>query len=197
MISIGVFGGTFDPIHYGHTRAASSVQNVLGFDQLLFVVANDPWQKTGGRAITPAPLRLQMVRAGLSDSPGMTADDREIRRGGASYTIDTVNELLADNPGSRISLIVGADVAAGLDSWRDSDQLARLVDVVVVDRGDGVGATLAPHWRITTVTITPFVVSATDVRTRIARGQSVDGLVDPAVVKIIEANRLYDVTPND
>jgi nicotinate-nucleotide adenylyltransferase len=197
MISIGVFGGTFDPIHYGHTHAASSVQNALGFDQLLFVVANDPWQKTGGRAITPAPLRLQMVRAGLSDSPGMTADDREIRRGGASYTIDTVNELLADNPGSPISLIVGADVAAGLDSWRDSDQLARLVDVVVVDRGDGVGATLAPHWRITTVTITPFVVSATDVRTRIARGQSVDGLVDPAVVKIIEANRLYDVTPND
>ena len=111
---IGVFGGTFDPPHIGHLAVAVEVRHALALDRVLMVVANDPWQKRGARVLTPAADRLEMVRAAAQDLDGVEADDREIRRGGPSYTVDTVEELLGEQPGAELFVVVGADAAAGL-----------------------------------------------------------------------------------
>ena len=131
---IGVFGGTFDPPHIGHLAVAVEVRHALALDRVLMVVANDPWQKRGARVLTPAADRLEMVRAAVEDLDGIEADDREIRRGGPSYTVDTVEELLGEQPQAEVFVVVGADAAAGLRTWERADELAALVTVVVVRR---------------------------------------------------------------
>src|SRR5690242_4710235 len=89
---IGLFGGTFDPPHIGHLVTAIDVRAALGLEVVLMVVANEPWQKVGSRAISPASVRVDMVRAAVGDEPGIEVSDIEVRRGGPSYTVDTVEE---------------------------------------------------------------------------------------------------------
>lgn len=110
---VGVFGGTFDPIHIGHLVAAVNVRHALALDRVLLVVANEPWQKAGTRAITVAADRLAMVEAAVAGVAGREASALEIERGGPSYTADTVAEIEARNPGAELFVIVGTDVADG------------------------------------------------------------------------------------
>ena len=110
---IGLFGGTFDPPHMGHLAAALAAKEALGLDEVLFVVANDPWQKSGQRPITEARHRLAMTELLVEDADGIEASDAEILRGGESYMIDTVSDMR--QRGHEITLIVGADVADGLE----------------------------------------------------------------------------------
>src|SRR4051794_20612627 len=108
----GVLGGTFDPPHIGHLLAAVNVRHALDLDEVLLVVANDPWQKTGSRPITPAEDRLAMVRAAAEGLGGIVASDLELRRGGPSYMVDTLAELGEHDPDGERFLILGADAAA-------------------------------------------------------------------------------------
>ena len=110
---IGVFGGTFDPPHIGHLVAAVDAQQVLGLDVVLLVVAAVPWQKVGERAISPAGERVAMVRAAVADRPGLEVSELEIRRGGPSYTADTLAELRHAEPDADLFVILGRDAAAG------------------------------------------------------------------------------------
>ena len=135
---IGLFGGTFDPPHVGHLAAAVNARHDLDLDVVLLVVANIPWQKVGERTISPAHARLELVRLAVGDVEGLEVCDREIRRGGRSYTADTVDDLLAEAPSSReLFVIVGSDAAEGLPTWERVDEVRERAVIVVVDRPGG------------------------------------------------------------
>ncbi len=133
---IGILGGTFDPPHVGHEAAARAVLEQLALDRLLLVVANDPWQKSGEREIAPAEDRLALTEALAAQVVGAEASRIEIARGGPSYSVDTVEEMVAGSGGRplEIFLVVGADLLPELGTWHRAEDLQRLVTVVVVSR---------------------------------------------------------------
>jgi nicotinate-nucleotide adenylyltransferase len=187
---IGVFGGTFDPPHIGHLVAAVDAQQVLGLDVVLLVVANVPWQKVGARAISRADDRLAMVRAAVADRPGLEVSDVEIRRGGPSYTADTLADLRAADPDAELFVILGRDAAAGFGTWERHDEVARLARLVVVDR-PGPPVALDPTFGWTRVDIPELEISSTELRERVAGDRSIDYLTPPAVVACIAGRGLY------
>jgi nicotinate-nucleotide adenylyltransferase len=188
---IGVFGGTFDPIHVGHLVAAVNVRHALRLDRLLLVVANLPWQKTGSRPITPAEDRLAMVEAAVGDMPGLEASRIEIDRGGPSYTADTLEEVAAASPGSELYCVVGADAARDLASWEEAERIGQLATLVIVNR-PGVRVPRAPTgWRVEQVVVPALEVSSTDLRARVADGRPLDYLVPDAAVRCIRSRGLY------
>jgi len=187
---IGLFGGTFDPIHSGHIEVAESVRSALGLDRMLVVVANDPWQKQD-RPVSPAEDRFALVAAALADRPGLEASRTELDRGGPSYTIDTVRTVLTDEPGAEVVVVVGADVVASIDSWHDHEALRDLVTLAVVDRPGVMTAEPPPGWRSVRVACTPVDVSSTALRSALEAGEAVDGLVPDAVIRGIVERDLY------
>lgn len=190
-LRIGLFGGTFDPVHIGHLVAATWAREALGLDRLLMVVANVPWQKAGTRAVTPAEDRFSMVQAAVAGVPGLEACRTELDRGGPSYTIDTVRELMASTPSARPYVIVGADVAAELGSWREADELRPAVTLVVVDRG-GVGlGEDPPGWQVQRLRIPALDISSSQLRRRLAEGRPVDFLIPEPAIRCIRQLNLY------
>ncbi|HWW53350.1 MAG TPA: nicotinate-nucleotide adenylyltransferase [Acidimicrobiales bacterium] len=188
---IGVFGGTFDPIHVGHLVAAVNVRHTLALDRLLLVVANVPWQKAGSRSITPAEDRFAMVAAAVAGVPGLEASRIEIDRGGLSYTADTLAEVSSANPGANLYCVVGADAAPELATWERADEIARLATLVIVNRP---GASLPgelPGWKVVEVVVPALEVSSTDLRARAADGRPLDYLVPDAAVHTIRTRGLY------
>jgi nicotinate-nucleotide adenylyltransferase len=188
---IGVFGGTFDPIHAGHVEAAEAVHRTLDLDRTLLVVANEPWQKEGTRSVTPAEDRMAMVEAAVADRPGLEPSRLEIDRGGPSYTIDTVEELHRLSPGSELFLVVGADVVPDLPTWRNQAALQESVVLVVVDRPGATGEQPPPGWQAVSVPVPPFDVSSTELRALLEAGRPVDGLVPESVIRCIRGRNLY------
>ena len=186
---IGVFGGTFDPPHVGHLAIALEVRHVLDLDEVWFVVAGDPWQKSAERSITPASIRLAMVEAAVSEVGGVQVSSLEIDRDGPSYTADTLTDLAAAHPNDTFHLIIGSDAAAGLDTWHRPD-VAALARVVVVDRG---GRKVVDHRRMAIhVTDVPVLaVSSSDLRRRVAEGAPIRGLVAAGVADLIDSHGLY------
>jgi len=196
-VRIGILGGTFDPPHVGHVAAARAVLEQLGLDRLLLVVANDPWQKSGEREIAPAEDRFALTGLIAAEVPGAEASRLEIDRGGPSYSVDTVEEVLAAGAGSRpveVFLVVGADLLAELGSWHRSADLQRLVTLAVVSRPGGVGRPPAPPgWRVVWVDGPQVPVSSSEVRALLATGRSVEGLVPERVIRCIRSRGLYAV----
>ena len=188
---IGIFGGTFDPVHVGHLVAALEARQVLGLDRVLLVVANDPWQKSGRRSVTPAEDRFAVVASAVEGLSGLEASRVEIDRGGKSYTADTVHELAQANPGAELYLVVGADVAADLGTWRRVEELVDAVTLVVVERG-GVRHRPEPAgWRARHVAIPALEISSSDLRRRFREGHNVDFLVPEAAIRCIRRRGLY------
>lgn len=191
---IGLFGGTFDPPHIGHLVVAETVRDTLGLDEMRLVVANEPWQKSPDRSITDARVRFEMVQAALGDAPGLVASAAEIERGGPSYTIDTLDLLAAAEPDTDWLLIVGADAAAGLDTWHRATDLAAIAEIVVVSRSglDPRDEAVVPSgWRWSAVEIPTIGVSSTTIRTKFAAQRSIRFLTPDAVVAIIDRGVLY------
>ncbi|MGO8870538.1 MAG: nicotinate-nucleotide adenylyltransferase [Acidimicrobiales bacterium] len=188
---IGIFGGTFDPIHTAHLEVAEAVRKALGLDRMLLVVANQPWQKESARPVTPAEDRYAMVEAAAVGWPGLEPSRIEIDRGGPSYTIDTVRQLKHDEPGVELTLVVGSDVVSGLHTWRDEQILRDEVTLAVVGRPGAAPVAPPPGWRVVTVPLAPFDVSSTELRHRLETGQPVDGLLPEAVVRCIRQRDLY------
>jgi nicotinate-nucleotide adenylyltransferase len=188
---IGVFGGTFDPIHIGHLVAAVNVRHSLSLDRLLLVVANVPWQKEGSRAITAAEDRFAMVDAAVVGVPGLEASRLEIDRGGPSYTADTLAAVAASSPRAALFTVVGADVADSLETWERASEVARLSTLVVVNRPGGTRTAALPGWRIVEIDIPNIEVSSTDLRSRAKDGRPLDYLVPDRVVQVIRSRDLY------
>lgn len=192
---IGILGGTFDPVHVGHLVAAVNVRYELALDEVLLVVANEPWQKLGARPVTPAADRFALVEAAVKSCPGVLASDLEIRRGGLSYTADTVDELERQHPGCELYLIIGADVAGSLDTWERVDELRGRVRLVVVNRP---GAVIADRdslvgWELSVIEIPDLEISSTDLRDRAATGRPLDFLVPVEAIRLLRQRSLYVV----
>ena len=184
-----MLGGTFDPVHIGHLVTGVNVRHELGLDLVLFVVANDPWQKAD-RDVSPADVRFAMVAAAVAGHDGLEASDVEIERGGTSYTADTVATLGRRHPGAELFLIVGQDQAANLDTWERVDEVRRAVTLVVVGRPGSVGSR-PPGWRAVEVDVPSLEVSSSDIRARIGAGRPVDWLTPEPVVRLVQERALY------
>jgi nicotinate-nucleotide adenylyltransferase len=192
---IGIFGGTFDPVHVGHLVAALNTRHDLGLDRVVLMVANVPWQKAGERKVTPAEDRFEMVKAAVGAVAGLEASRMEIDRGGPSYTADTVSQFATLYPGAELFVIVGWDVGADLDSWERLDEVRDLARLVVVNRpGTPPPAGLRRQgWRLAQVTVPNLEISSTDLRARAATGRPLDYLVPAPVVRVIRERNLYSV----
>lgn len=191
---LGIFGGTFDPPHVGHLVTAVNVRHDLQLDQVLLVVNNQPWQKVGTRAITPAADRFALVEAAVAGVEGLEASAVEIERGGMSYTADTLVELARSEPAPELFVILGADAAGGLTTWEQADAVRDLATVVVVDRPGSQTATPLPGWSWLRVEVPRLEVSSTDLRARVVDGRPLDYLLPPGVIATIEARGLYRET---
>jgi len=188
---VGIFGGTFDPIHTAHLEVAEVVRSTLGIDRMLMVVANRPWQKVEERPVTPAKDRFAMVQAAVAGWPGLEPSRIEIDRGGPSYTIDTVRQLKLDHPGIDLTVVVGSDVVATLTTWKDASILSAEVTLAVVGRPGVPPVDPPPGWRAINVPAAQYDVSSTDLRRRLEQGDPVDSLVPEAVIRCIEQRGLY------
>ncbi|HSB86919.1 MAG TPA: nicotinate-nucleotide adenylyltransferase [Ilumatobacteraceae bacterium] len=189
-LRIGLFGGTFDPPHVGHLVTAVNVRFTLSLDMVILMVANSPWQKSASRPITPALDRLAMVEAAVADVDGLLAGDDEIRRGGPSFTADTLAVLADRHPGARLFTIVGDDAAAGLTTWERHDEVVARSQLVVVDR-PGAPVQLPPEFDWLHVEVPRLEVSSTDLRERVRDGRPLDYLVTEEVLAIIAGRDLY------
>ncbi len=188
---IGIFGGTFDPIHKTHVAIGRAALTHKSLDQVLFVVAADPPHK-GKEDITAAPLRYAMVEAALEDEPGLNPCDIELLRDGPSYTVDTVQALRGLYPTATFYLIVGEDSLVDLPNWYRTQQILAEVHLLVLPRpgSDGSQVTkLAEGYELL-----PFeesFLSSTEVRSRLLAGESVADSLPPAVQQIVEKEGLY------
>jgi nicotinate-nucleotide adenylyltransferase len=186
---VGVFGGTFDPVHAGHVVVATETRSQLGLDRVLLVVAGDPWQKRG-RVVASAADRLALAAVAVDGIEGVEPSAIEIERGEASVTADTLEALRA--PGRELFLVLGADAVANMPTWRRLDETRHLATVVVVERaGDVHSEPPGPGWRVERVSIPRLDISSTDLRGRLRDGRPIDGLVPPQVVREIRRRGLY------
>jgi len=170
---IGIFGGSFNPVHSGHVGIARRAIDELSLDRLLVVPAKvSPFKTDAAALLLPDETRLLLVRAAFNGVAKASVDERELRRGGVSYAIDTVREIAAENPDAELVFLVGEDSVAGLTHWKDIDALRGLC-----------AFRSFPRTR----------ESSTEIRERLARGESVEGLVPPAVELFLR----HRVTYND
>ena len=190
---LGILGGTFDPPHAGHLAAAVAVQTQVALDELVLMVANEPWQKVGDRQVTPARVRFEMTEALVDGISGLRADDREIRRGGPTFTVDTLEEILAEQPDTEIFLVVGADTANRLETWHRASDVVRLSTIVIVNRDDSTNAAsgFLRDARVVNVTMNAVDVSSSAIRKSVAHGESIDSATSSSVASIIRDRSLY------
>jgi nicotinate-nucleotide adenylyltransferase len=172
--------------------AAVNAKAGAHLDKVLMVVANIPWQKEGLRKVQPAAERLALVRAAVSGVEGLEASDIEIRRGGESYTVDTVLEIRKQFPADELFLIIGADVASELETWERADDLADLVTLVIVNRPGSVRpSNLGERWNYLEVEVPALDISSTDLRARAIEGRPLDYLIPSAAIDYIRKHKLY------
>jgi nicotinate-nucleotide adenylyltransferase len=186
---IGVFGGTFDPVHNGHLVAAVETRAALDLDRVLLVVAGDPWQKRD-RVVASAADRLAMVEAAVTEIEAVETSTLEIEREAPSVTADTLEALAV--PGRELFLILGTDAVANMPTWRRLEDTRHLATLAIVERG-GVRGVDPPSdgWRVEHVRIPQLEIASTDLRDRLASGRPIDGLVPPAAVRVIRERGLY------
>jgi nicotinate-nucleotide adenylyltransferase len=188
---LGVFGGTFDPPHVGHLIVADDVAAALELDRVVFVPTGEHPLK-GTRVQAPAPLRWRMIEAATASSERFVVDDREIGRDGPSFTVETLEEIAAANPGAEIFLIVGSDILAELNRWHRVEDIPRLAHVAVMSRaGTEQESQSIAGFDSSRVEVTYVAISSSDIRDRIRTGRPYRYLVPPPVYEIIEENSLY------
>lgn len=183
-MKVGIYGGSFDPIHFGHLILAREALESLELDEVRFIPAAVSPHKRGAPP-APAATRAEMVRAAIAGEPGFAFDDCEMRRDGVSFTIDTVRDLLRRLPGAELFYFIGDDNLAELDTWKEIDALRANVRFVVFSRLDPDPASPFPVIRRV------IDISSTEVRNRVAAGRSIRYLVPEIVREITEAHRLY------
>lgn len=193
--TVGIFGGTFDPPHIGHIAAAQRCRAALGLRRILFVVANDPWQKSPERRISPASERLRLVEIALEGLEGLEVCSLEVERGGPSYTIDTVLELESSEGIVDPWVIVGSDLSKTLETWERPEELRRRVRIAVLSR-PGSPLELPEGWRSVAVPSDEIDLSSSEIRAKVGARASIQGLVTPGVMRHIDLQRLYDGRPD-
>lgn len=190
MQRIGLFGGSFDPIHTGHVLLAQAALEELALDRFFFIpAARSPFKTEQTPA--PANVRLALVRLALAGRTNCEVDDTEVRRGGTSFTIDTVRDYARRFPGAKLFYLIGADHVTQLPQWRAPEELAAQVEFAVIPRPGETPAPLPAPFRGRQLVGVPFGVSASLIRARVRAGQSIEHLVPPGVAEAIRNNQLY------
>lgn len=187
---LGLFGGSFDPVHCGHILVAQAALEELQLSRLFFIpAAQSPFKPQAAPA--SAERRLRLLRLALAGQSRCEIDDQEIRRGGASFTIDTVRDYARRFPGAELSYLIGADHVPTLPKWREAEALAALVSFVIIPRPGQTSVTGAPPFRLRALSGFPLGVSSSQIRERIKRGLSIQGLVPDTVREAIHDCGLY------
>jgi nicotinate-nucleotide adenylyltransferase len=185
---LGIFGGTFDPVHVGHLAAACAAHYQLQLDRVLLMVAPQPWQKEAS-VVAPPEARYEMVEAAIAGYEELEVSRLELDRSGPTYTMDTIELLRA--PERELFLVMGADTAAGLETWSRANELKDSVTIAIVER-DGVQSSPPPEsWRVEHVHMPRLDISSTDLRRRISAGEPVEFLIPLPAVRVLHAHSLY------
>jgi nicotinate-nucleotide adenylyltransferase len=185
---IGLFGGSFDPVHHGHLIVAQVAREALGLDALWFVPAREQPFKQGRHRGSPTD-RAAMLDLAIAGSPGFKLEQLELDRPGPSYTVNTLRELRARERRADFILLLGADAAADLPGWREADRIPELARVVVFARP---GSSVPDSPAIAEVITVPEInISATEVRRRVGRGEPIRYWVPDSVAEYISRHRLY------
>jgi nicotinate-nucleotide adenylyltransferase len=207
--AIGLFGGTFDPVHYGHLRAALETKEKLELDDFRLLPAGTPALRTSTTA--SAAQRLAMLQLAAADSSGFSVDDREIRRSGKSYMVDTLLEIRKESGSAPLLLVIGQDAANQLDRWHRWRTLFSLAHLVVMQRpestvgwrselGDTIQDRLvssvaplreSPAGCVLPLTVTQLAISSSGIRALLSSGRSARYLLPDAVLEYAERNKLY------
>jgi nicotinate-nucleotide adenylyltransferase len=185
---IGLFGGSFDPVHHGHLIVAQVAMEQLQLDAIRFIPAREQPFKRGLHRTSPEH-RAAMLSLAVSGTPGFAVEQAELQRPGPSYTVDTLEELRRRDSRADLVLLLGADAAAELPAWHQADRIPQLARIVVFAR-PGVPVPASP-WIDSTIEVPAIDISATGIRQRVRRGQSVRYWVPDAVAEYISRHRLY------
>ncbi len=189
-MKLGLFGGSFDPVHLGHLLVAQAAREELALQRVFFILAaQSPFKPESQPA--PANERLRLLRLALAGDAACEVDDQEIRRGGVSYTIDTVRQYRKDFPQAELFYLIGADQAGQLSLWRDAAELAGLVEFVVIPRPGELVPQLEAPFRGRALRGFPLGVSSSEIRARCRAGLAITHLAPPAVAEAIGNYRLY------
>jgi nicotinate-nucleotide adenylyltransferase len=189
-LRLGLYGGSFDPVHCGHLLVAQAACEELGLSRLFFIpAAQSPFKPLS----TPAPAseRLRLLRLALAGQPHYEIDDQEIRRGGTSFTIDTVHDFARRFPSAELLYLIGADHVPTLPAWREAEFLARMIEFVVIPRPGQRPAALPRPFRGRELVGFPLGVSSSQIRSRVKAGLTVRGLVPDEVNEAIVNSKLY------
>lgn len=192
---IGVFGGSFDPPHNTHVALVNAAVAQLGLDEMRVCPTGQAWHKA--RTLSAPADRLAMAQLAFGELPRVLVDDREIRRPGPTYTIDTLRELQGEYPVARIYLVMGADQAQALPTWREWHEIMRIAIISVAGRAQSASNTTEfefpgmPGGRFVVLDLPPTTVSATEIRQRVLDHLGVAHLVPGAVARYIEQHHLY------
>jgi len=189
-MKIGLFGGSFDPVHSGHLLVAQAACEELGLARLFFIpAAQSPFKPQSAPA--PAGERLRLLRLALVGAPNYEIDEQEVRRGGTSFTIDTVRDYARRFPEAHLFYLIGADHVPTLPAWRAAEELARLVEFVVIPRPGQRPTQFPPPFQGRELIGFPLGVSSSQIRNRVKAGHAIQGLVPDAVAEAIRNSKLY------
>jgi len=188
-VRLGVMGGTFDPIHFGHLVAASEAMAHFKLDKVIFVPTGDPWQK---QEITASEHRYKMTQLAILGNSNFEISDLDVKRPGPTYTVDTLRDLNSEYPNADLYFITGADSISQIQTWKDVDQIWGLAQFVGVSRlGHDLEVPKSPQGAISLLEIPALAISSTDIRGRVKAGKPIDYLLPDAVIGYIEEHNLY------
>jgi nicotinate-nucleotide adenylyltransferase len=191
MMRIGLFGGSFDPVHLGHLLVAQAACEELLLDRLFFIpAAQSPFKPESQPA--SAELRLRMLRLALVGKSNYEIDDQEIHRGGISFTVDTVRDYTRRFPKAELYYLIGADHVSTLPKWRDADELAQTIQFVVIPRPGEMPTPPSPPFSVTILRGWPLGLSSSHIRARVRAAQPIGTFVPPGVEEVIHEAGLYE-----
>jgi nicotinate-nucleotide adenylyltransferase len=189
-MKLGIYGGTFDPVHIGHLLVAQAAMEELGLDKLFFIPAAQSPFKVENQ-IAPAEIRLQLLRLALAGETNCEIDEQEIKRGGISYSIETLRDYAKRFPKAQLFYLIGADNISQLNEWREADELAKLAEFVAVPRPCEFVAEFPKPFRGRILKGFPVEISSSQIRVRIKANLPVENLVPPFVAEAIRVAKLY------
>lgn len=188
-LRLGVMGGTFDPIHYGHLVAANEAAAQFNLDRVIFVPTGDPWQKTGN---SPAIHRFEMTKLAIAGNPDFEISDVDLKRDGATYTVDTLQDLKNQHQDAELFFITGADAISQILTWKDVEKIWSLAHFVGVTRpGHALLVPKSPLGVVSLLEIPALAISSTDIRARVEVGKPIEYLLPDSVISYIHENNLY------